>query len=200
MEEIQQIIRDSIDVKEALLRDAELQDTLRNVIEKMALCLRSGGRLLLCGNGGSASDAQHIAAELSGRFYLDRPPLDAEALHVNTSFLTAVANDYGYEAIFSRAVAAKGRKGDFLIALSTSGNSPNVIAAAETAQEMGMVTVGLTGANGGSLTPHCDYLLTVPSKDTPRIQEAHILIGHIMCKQLEDLLFVQSPDDAKPNA
>ena len=169
---------------------------LEKVIMEMAVCLRAGGRLLFCGNGGSAADAQHIAAELSGRFYKDRPPLDAEALHVNPSYLTAVANDYGYEKIFSRAVEAKGRAGDFLIGISTSGNSPNVLAAIHKANEIGMHTFGLTGEGGGKMSGLCEYLIAVPSKDTPRIQEAHILVGHILCQQLEYLMFPDESSDA----
>lgn len=189
MDEIKDIIEDSVKVKEALSKDEALLANFRTIIEGMAGCLRDGGRLLFCGNGGSAADAQHIAAELSGRFYKDRAPLDAEALHVNTSYLTAVANDYGYDAIFARAVEGKGRKGDFLIGMSTSGNSPNVIAAIHKAKEIGMVTVGLTGSGGGKMANLCDHIIPVPSSDTPRIQEAHILLGHILCKQLEDILF-----------
>ncbi len=189
MEEIRNIIAQSIQVKESLLRDDHLISTLKAVIEGMARCLSNGGRVLFCGNGGSAADAQHIAAELSGRFYMDRPPLDAEALHVNTSYLTAVANDYGYDAVYARGVEAKGRKGDYLVALSTSGNSSNIIAAVNKANDLEMHTVGFTGTSGGKLAGLCDHLIAVPSTDTPRIQESHILLGHILCKQLEDILF-----------
>ena len=147
--------------------------------------------MLLCGNGGSAADAQHLAAELSGRFYYDRAPLPAEALHTNSSFTTAVANDYSFEDIYSRAVHASGRKGDILIGLSTSGNSENIIRALKTAREMGILTVGMTGETGGKMKPFCDYLINVPSDDTPRIQESHILIGHIICELVESSLFPQ---------
>ena len=144
---------------------------------------------MLCGNGGSAADAQHIAAELSGRFYFDRPPLDAEALHVNASYLTAVANDYSYDVIYERMVEAKGQKGDVLIAISTSGNSPNVVKAAKKAKELGIVVIGFTGENGGELAEISDHCLKVPSNDTPRIQECHILFGHIICEIIEEQLF-----------
>ncbi|MCL4109383.1 UNVERIFIED_CONTAM: hypothetical protein GTU68_033208 [Idotea baltica] len=155
----------------------------------MVETFRQGGRVLFCGNGGSAGDAQHIAAELSGRFYLDRAPLDAEALHVNPSYVTAVANDYGYDAIFERATEAKGRPGDCLVGISTSGNSGNVLRALEKAKSIGMWTVGLTGQGGGKTTAWSDFLLAVPSTVTPRIQEAHILIGHMICEQVEYLMF-----------
>jgi D-sedoheptulose 7-phosphate isomerase len=146
-------------------------------------------KVLLCGNGGSAADAQHIAAEFTGRFYLDREPLFAEALHVNTSFLTAVANDYSYDEVFSRMVKAMGREGDVLIGISTSGNSKNVIKAIETANERKMITVGFTGQGGGKMKPICKYLIEVPSTDTPRIQESHILMGHIIADIVEKELF-----------
>jgi len=182
-------IKGSMDVKASLLADEAFQDTFVAVVQKMVATLQAGGRLLFCGNGGSAGDAQHIAAELSGRFYLDRPAMDAEALHVNPSYLTAVANDYGYETVFARATEAKGRAGDCLIGITTSGNSGNVLRAMEKAKEMGMWTVGMTGQGGGKAQSCSDYLLAVPSTVTPRIQEAHILIGHMICEQVEHLMF-----------
>ena len=145
--------------------------------------------MLFCGNGGSASDAQHIAAELSGRFYIDRPPLNAQALHVNTSYLTAVANDYGYNKIYSRMLEATGEKGDMLFAISTSGTSENILDAIKKARQMNIFTVGLTGIDGGSLNDLCDLVINVPSSNTARIQEAHILIGHIICESIERTLF-----------
>ena len=145
--------------------------------------------MLLCGNGGSASDAQHIAAELSGRFYSDRPPLYAEALHVNSSYITAVANDYGYESTYARMVEAAGREGDVFVGISTSGNSPNVVKAMKKANEIGMLTVGLTGRDGGKIQEICDIMIRIPSDDTPRIQEAHILVGHIICQLIEEEMF-----------
>jgi D-sedoheptulose 7-phosphate isomerase len=147
-----------------------------------------GGALLVCGNGGSAADAQHIAAELTGRFFRDRRPLPALALHGNTSSLTAIGNDYGYDEVFAREVGAHGREGDVLLALSTSGNSRNVLRAIETAREKRMLVVGLTGADGGKMRHLCDLCLRVPSESTPRIQECHILIGHTICELLERIL------------
>jgi len=146
-------------------------------------------KVLLCGNGGSAADAQHIAAELSGKFYKDRDPLYAEALHVNTSYLTAVANDYSYDEVYSRLIKAKGRAGDILIAISTSGNSPNIIKAIETANSIGMITIGMTGGRECLMDGICKYLIKIPSVDTPRIQENHILIGHIICELVEGEIF-----------
>ena len=144
---------------------------------------------MFCGNGGSASDAQHLAAELSGRFYFDRPPLYAEALHVNSSYITAVANDHGYNDTYSRMIESAGRKGDVLFALSTSGNSKNVLKAIEKAKDIGMITIGFTGLDGGKVKGICDIVLSVPSNDTPRVQEGHILIGHIICQLIEEGLF-----------
>ncbi|MCS6928011.1 MAG: D-sedoheptulose 7-phosphate isomerase [Saprospiraceae bacterium] len=186
---IQQAIQTSLAVKEALLRDAALLQKILQAAQILLQTYQEGGKVLLCGNGGSAADAQHIAAELSGRFYSDRPPLYAEALHVNTSYLTAVANDYGYEEVFSRMVEAAGRPGDVLVAISTSGNSPSVVRAAQKAAVLGLRVIGLTGAQGGKLAAESSLCLKVPSSDTPRIQECHILIGHIWCELLEKWLF-----------
>ena len=173
-------IEASIDVKKLLLKNSALLDVINTVSGEMVNTYSNKGKILFCGNGGSAADAQHLAAELSGRFYTDRDPLYAEALHTNSSFITAVANDSSYHDVFSRAVNAQGRKGDVLVAISTSGNSENIINAVKTANELGLVTVGLTGESGGKLKEFCKYLINVPSKDTPRIQESHILIGHIL--------------------
>ncbi len=188
-------IQASIALKEALLEDAALLATLEQMVGLGVQCFRSGGKLLFCGNGGSAADAQHLAAELSGRFYKNRAPLYAEALHVNTSYLTAVANDYGYEESFARMVRAAGRSGDVLVAMSTSGNSPNILKAAEAARSLGMQVVAFTGRSGGKLAAKADLLLAVPSEDTPRIQECHILLGHIWCEMLEELLFPSGEAD-----
>ena len=158
------------------------------VVDMIAKSIGAGGALLVCGNGGSAADAQHIAAELTGRFFRDRKPLRAMALHANTSSLTAIGNDYGYEEVFAREVAAHGRSGDVLMALSTSGNSRNVLRAIETAREKGMTVIGLTGAEGGKMRDLCDVCLRVPSGSTPRIQECHILLGHTVCELLERIL------------
>jgi D-sedoheptulose 7-phosphate isomerase len=186
---IREAIQHSIDVKKQLLANDQLLETIGRIVDVCVESLKNGGKVLFCGNGGSAADAQHLAAELSGRFYFDRPPLDSEALHVNTSYLTAVANDYSFDEVFSRMVKAKGRKGDVLIGLSTSGNSPNVLKAFETANHLGMFTVGLTGETGGKMNEISNYIIKVPSKDTPRIQESHILIGHIICELIESKMF-----------
>ena len=186
---IKEAIQQSIDVKKKLLADDQLLQTIGKIVDVCIGSLKEGGKVLFCGNGGSAADAQHLAAELSGRFYFDRPPLDSEALHVNTSYLTAVANDYSFDEVYSRLVKAKGRKGDVLIGLSTSGNSPNVLSAFESANNIGMITVGFTGETGGKMKDLSTYLIRVPSKDTPRIQESHILIGHILCELIESGMF-----------
>lgn len=186
---IKSLVSDSIRVKQALLADEALLQRIQAVTKAMTKALQADKKILFCGNGGSAADAQHIAAELSGRFYQDREPLYAEALHVNTSYLTAVANDYSYDEVYSRLVRAKGREGDILFGISTSGNSTNIIEALETARDQGMITVGLTGKTGGKMAGLCDHLLNVPSTDTPRIQECHILIGHILCQLTEEALF-----------
>lgn len=182
---IQNSIRDSIAVKQAILNDEIFLQKIEHAAQMLANTFHNGGKALFCGNGGSAADAQHIAAELSGRFYTDRAPLYAEALHVNSSYVTAVANDYGYDAVFARMVQAAGRPGDVLVALSTSGNSPNILKAIETAKEKEMLIIGFSGESGGKMAALCDVLLNVPSTDTPRIQEAHILLGHILCQYVE---------------
>ncbi len=164
-------------------------DLIQKCIDLMISTIQSGGKIMLCGNGGSAADAQHIAAELSGKFYLHREPIDAEALHVNSSYITAVANDMSFDKVYSRALKAKGKAGDLLIALSTSGNSQNVIEAINQAKVLNIQTVLLTGQNGGTLKSIADLSICVPSDDTPRIQEAHILIGHILCQKVESKLF-----------
>lgn len=186
---IQTSIQESIAVKAAILADNSFQERIARAAQLFVAAFQSDGKVLFCGNGGSAADAQHIAAELSGRFYTDRPPLFAEALHVNSSFVTAVANDYGYDAVFSRMVEAAGRQGDVLVAISTSGNSSNILNAIEMARKKGMQIIGFTGASGGKMKDHCDLLLNVPSSDTPRIQESHILIGHIICALVEQEMF-----------
>lgn len=167
---------------------AELSPGISAAATIITGALREGGKLLLCGNGGSAADAQHLAAEFTGRFLRERRPYPAIALHANTSGLTAIGNDYGFEQVFARSVEAFGAAGDVLIAISTSGNSPNVIAAARLARARGLAVIGLTGADGGQLAAMCDRCLRVPSRDTPRIQELHILIGHIVCGLVEDAL------------
>ena len=186
---IENVIKDSIKVKEDILADVDFLKRIENAAELCIKSLQNEGKIHLCGNGGSAADAQHIAAELSGRFYYDRKPLNAEALHVNTSFLTAVANDYSYDAIYSRMIEASAKQGDILIAISTSGNSSNILKAIETAKEKNMLVIGMTGENGGKMLDKCDVLLNVPSSCTPRIQESHIMIGHIICEIIESTIF-----------
>jgi len=179
----------SIDLKSALLNNSEMLGTVGKIAQEIVNCYKHDGKVLWCGNGGSAADAQHLAAELSGRYYYDRPPLFSEALHVNTSYVTAVANDYSYGEIYSRLTKAMGRKGDVLIGLSTSGNSANVVNALQVAREIGMITIGFTGEGGGKMKEHCQYLVAIPSKDTPRIQECHMLFGHSICEVVETTLF-----------
>ncbi|NSW45501.1 MAG: D-sedoheptulose 7-phosphate isomerase [Bacteroidales bacterium] len=186
---IQQRIQSSIDVKNSILNNDIILNTINAIAQLIIRSFKQGNSVWLCGNGGSAADAQHIAAELSGRYYFDRPPLPAEALHVNTSYLTAVANDYGYDDIYARYIMAVGKKGDVLIGISTSGNSKNVVNAFKQAKEQGLVLVALTGEKSSQLEVLSDYCIKVPSLDTPRIQETHILIGHILCELVESDLF-----------
>ncbi len=186
---IKDAIAESISVKHAILTNEDFVQRIEKAAEMMIEVLRKSGKILFAGNGGSAADAQHLAAELSGRFYFDRPPLNAEALHCNTSYLTAVANDYGFEFVFSRLLKGVAQKGDLIVGLSTSGNSKNIINAYQTAKEMGIHIISLTGVSGGEMKNYSDLLLNVPSDDTPRIQEAHIMIGHIICEQVERVFF-----------
>ena len=186
---INKCISNSVENYQRVLNDEILQENIENIVVKSVEAFRNDKKILFCGNGGSASDAQHIAAELSGRFYTDRPPLYAEALHVNSSYMTAVANDYGYKETYARMVEASGRKGDVLVGISTSGNSPNVVKAMLNAKEIGMLTVGFTGSKGGKMKEICDIMIQVPSDDTPRIQEVHILVGHIICQLIEEEMF-----------
>ncbi len=188
-QKITDIIRASIDTKGRILANPVLIHEIEKVIALIAKTFTNGNKVLFCGNGGSAADAQHLAAEFSGRFYTDRDPLPSEALHCNSSYITAVANDYGYDVVYSRLVKGMGKSGDILVALSTSGNSVNIIKALEQAREIGMINVGLTGDTGGKMRDICDHLLNVPSNDTPRIQESHIMIGHIICQMVEQRLF-----------
>lgn len=189
MEKIRQIIQASIDTKEKILSDAALTGTIGKVVDLITAAFKNGNRVYFCGNGGSAADAQHLAAEFSGRFYTDRKALPAEALHCNTSYLTAVANDYGYDVVYSRMIDGIGEKGDVLIGLSTSGNSENIIKAFEVAKTKDIVTIAFTGETGGKMKELADHLINVPSKDTPRIQESHITIGHIICQLVEENLY-----------
>lgn len=189
MEKIKEIISSSISVKQQLLGDENILVAVKQAIDAITTAFKNGNKVLFCGNGGSAADAQHLAAEFSGRFYKDRPALPAEALHCNTSYLTAVANDYSYDVIYSRLVEGIGNNGDVLIGLSTSGNSANIVKAFESAHAKGMTTIGFTGTTGGTMKAYSNILLNVPSADTPRIQESHILLGHIICQLVEENLF-----------
>ena len=186
---IKDIIQASIDTKQQVLQNEGLLVTIQKCVETMTRAFKNGNKVLFCGNGGSAADAQHLAAELSGRFYKDRDALPSEALHVNSSYLTAVANDYSFDVIYSRLVGGFGKEGDVLVAISTSGNSMNIVNAVTRANELGMITIGFTGAAGGKMKEICQHLINVPSTDTPRIQESHILIGHIICQLVEDQYF-----------
>ena len=189
MDRIQQSIQQSIAAKQDILNDSDFLGRIAKAADIIIESLRNGGKIHFCGNGGSAADAQHLAAELSGRFYYDRPPLNAEALHCNSSYLTAVGNDYGYEHIFARLLRGTGHKGDVLVGISTSGNSKNILNAYEVCREMGICTISMTGMTGGKMKEASDLLLNVPSTDTPRIQESHIMIGHIICELVESALF-----------
>ena len=189
MDVIRQSIKDSIEVKRQVLENEELLNTIKRVSLVITDALRDGKRVLWCGHGGSAADAQHLAAELSGRFYYDRPPLNSEAMHCNTSYLTAVANDYGYDRIYERMIDGACKEGDVLVGISTSGNSTNIYNAFRKARELGVITIAFTGATGGKMKEYADFLINVPSTDTPRIQESHILIGHTICQIVESALF-----------
>lgn len=186
---IASIIGASIDVKQQILADTSFLQTIEQVIEVVTNAFQNGKKVLFCGNGGSAADAQHLAAEFSGRFYKDRKALPSEALHCNSSYLTAVANDYSYDVIYSRLVEGICEEGDVLVGLSTSGNSKNILNAFEAAKAKKVITIGFTGATGGKMKDAGDYLLNVPSADTPRIQESHIMVGHIICELVEAKIF-----------
>ncbi len=186
---IQEIIKSSIATKQEILKNDDLLNIIEKVVETITTTFQNGNRVYFCGNGGSAADAQHLAAEFSGRFYTDRKALPAEALHCNTSYLTAVANDYGFDIVYARMIDGIGEKGDVLVGLSTSGNSINIIKAFEVAREKGMYTISFTGENGGQLKSLSDFLINIPSTDTPRIQESHITIGHIICELVEENIF-----------
>jgi D-sedoheptulose 7-phosphate isomerase len=188
---IKKIIAESISVKSMVLENEALLQSVEQIVKKMVTALQNGNRIYFAGNGGSAADAQHLAAEFSGRFYIDREALPAEALHCNTSYLTAVANDYSYDVVYARLIKGLGMKGDFLVGMSTSGNSTNIIKAFEVARERGIITVGMTGETGGGMVGLSDYLLNIPSKNTPRIQESHMLLGHIICELVEEQYFAK---------
>jgi D-sedoheptulose 7-phosphate isomerase len=188
MSRISSIIQASIDTKRQILQSDELLENIEQCVRQISEALRSGKKILFCGNGGSAADAQHLAAEFSGRFYKDRKAWPAEALHANTSYLTAVANDYSFDVVYSRLIEGIGKPGDILVGISTSGNSRNIVNALEMALQLDMHTIGMTGQTGGKMKEFSQILINVPSDDTPRIQECHILIGHIICQLVEENL------------
>lgn len=188
-DKIKNLILSSIETKQKLASDESMIQRLQTCSELITAAFKAGKKVLFCGNGGSAADAQHLAAEFSGRFYTDREALPAEALHCNTSYLTAVANDYSYDVVYARLIQGIGREGDVLIGLSTSGNSKNILEAFKVAKNKKMITIGLTGESGGQMKQYSDHLLNVPSTDTPRIQESHILLGHIICQLVEEQYF-----------
>lgn len=182
-------IKNSIDVKKQLLEDSNLMELIHEVSLKVVDVYKNGNKTLIAGNGGSAADAQHIAGEFVSKFYFDRPGLASIALTTDTSILTAIGNDYGYEKLFSRQIQANGVKGDIFIGISTSGNSVNIVEALKECKKKDIVTVGLTGKDGGEMSELCDYCIKVPSNETPRIQEVHILIGHVICAVVEEIIF-----------
>lgn len=177
------------DMIEAFASSPALKEAVASAANAIEKCFRNGGKVYFCGNGGSAADAQHLAAEFSGRFYIDREGLPAEALHCNTSYMTAVANDYSYDIVYARMMAGMGREGDVLVGISTSGNSANIVKAFEVCRQKGIRTIAFTGEGGGKMKDLADVLINVPSKDTPRIQEAHILAGHMVCEIVETAIF-----------
>jgi D-sedoheptulose 7-phosphate isomerase len=182
-------IQSSINVKQALLKDSAFHDLVAQVAMQIVKSLRAGGKVLFFGNGGSAADAQHLAAEFTGRYLKERRALPALALHANTSALTAIGNDYGFEFVFARQLEALGKEGDVAVGISTSGNSSNVIRAMEAAKAKSIYTVALVGASGGAMKELADCALCMPSNETPRIQECHILTGHLICEIVEQMLF-----------
>lgn len=189
---IADFITESINLKQQLVADPIMLDNIAQSVQVITTAFKNGNKVLFCGNGGSAADAQHLAAEFSGRFYKNRPALPAEALHCNTSYLTAVANDYSFDVIYSRLIDGIGLPGDVLIGMSTSGNSANIVKAFETARLRQMITIGFTGTTGGVMKPFSDILLNVPSAITPRIQECHMLMGHIICQLVEENIFPEA--------
>ena len=187
--QIQSIIESSIQVKQALLKNEQLMLEIEKTVNAITFAFKNGNAVYFAGNGGSAADAQHLAAEFSGRFYKDRKALPSDALHCNSSYLTAVANDYSYDVIYARLLEGLAKSGDVLVGISTSGNSGNIVKAFEMANSIGVVTVGFTGATGGQMKPLSDFLINIPSTTTPRIQESHILVGHIICELVEENIF-----------
>jgi D-sedoheptulose 7-phosphate isomerase len=182
-------VKKSIEVKQQFLDNDELMEQIKEVALKCTQVYKNGNKTLIAGNGGSAADAQHIAGEFVSKFYFDRPGLPSQALTTDTSIITAIGNDYGYEKLFARQVQANGVKGDMFIGISTSGNSANIVEALKECKEKSIITVGLTGQKGGKMAELCDYCIKVPSDETPRVQEVHILIGHIICAVVEESIF-----------
>jgi D-sedoheptulose 7-phosphate isomerase len=191
IQNIKDIIKASIDVKQALLANETLVQQIQTVTDVITKAFKNGNAVYFAGNGGSAADAQHLAAEFSGRFYKDRKALPSDALHCNSSYLTAVANDYSYDVIYARLLEGLAKPGDVLVGISTSGNSGNIVKAFEMAKTIGVTTIGFTGQKGGLMKDLGDYLINVPSNTTPRIQESHILVGHIICELVEINIFGQ---------
>ena len=189
LQSIKTIIEGSIEVKQALLNDQNLVKEIEKIVHAITDAFKKGNSVFFAGNGGSAADAQHLAAEFSGRFYKDRKALPSDALHCNSSYLTAVANDYSYDVIYARLLEGIAKPGDVLVGISTSGNSGNIVKAFEMAKLIGVVTIGFTGASGGKMKPLSDFLINIPSSTTPRIQESHILVGHIICELVEENIF-----------
>jgi D-sedoheptulose 7-phosphate isomerase len=189
LDKISKVLLESIEVKQKLLNDKKILRIINSTVTIIVEAFKNGNKVLFCGNGGSAADAQHLAAEFSGRFYLNRKSLPSEALHCNTSYITAVANDFGYEKIYSRILEGIGNQGDILVGLSTSGNSENILRAFEYAKENKIITIGMTGMSGGKMKELSDYLIDIPSTNTPRIQECHITVGHIICEFVEEKLY-----------
>jgi D-sedoheptulose 7-phosphate isomerase len=186
---IKKNIKDSLKIKKELLKNETLIKQIVEIADLIIKAFKTEKKLLFCGNGGSAADAQHLAAEFSGRYYLNRAPLHAEALHTDTSFMTAVANDFSFDEVYSRLIKGIGKDGDILIGMSTSGNSKNVTKALEQAKKQGLITIGFTGKKGGEMNNHCDLIINIPSNDTPRIQECHLMLGHAICELVEKELF-----------
>jgi D-sedoheptulose 7-phosphate isomerase len=188
IERIRVMVREAEDLMARIADDARLLGQLHAVVDACSACLRAGGKIMLAGNGGSAADAQHIAGELVSRFNYDRPGMAGIALTTDTSILTAIGNDYGYEMLFARQIQALGQPGDVFIGYSTSGSSPNILQAADEARKRGLVCIGFTGNRRGSLVDKCDFVLEIPSASTPRIQEGHLVLGHIMCGMVEEAI------------
>ena len=186
---IKKNIKDSLKIKKELIKNETLIKQIVEIADLIIKAFKTEKKLLFCGNGGSAADAQHLAAEFSGRYYLNRAPLHAEALHTDTSFMTAVANDFSFDEVYFRLIKGIGKDGDILIGMSTSGNSKNVTKALEQAKKQGLITIGFTGKKGGEMNNHCDLIINIPSNDTPRIQECHLMLGHAICELVEKELF-----------